>query len=98
MTTVLEIPSALARLLLSEGRLMTTNIAVLVRVFRNLGRANLHILSLPLLILCLALMPVRIMYWITALPYNLITLASNLRTERIKRKISAQGSNIYPLW
>lgn len=98
MTTVLEISSALPRLLFSECRLMATNMAVLARVFRNLGRSNLLILFLPLLILCLSLMPVRILYWVLALPHNLLSLASDLKKERLRRKVSAQGANIYPLW
>ena len=98
MTSILGIPFALMRLLLTDWRLTTTNSAVIWRVFSNLGRTNLRVLILPLLLLCVALMPVRILYWAFALPYNLMTLASNLKRERHERKLADQGANIYPLW
>jgi len=98
MISILGIPFALLRLLLADWRLMTTNMAVIGHVFCNLGRTNLRLLILPLLLLCVALAPVRILYWALALPYNLMTLASNLKRERHERKLAAQGANIYPLW
>ena len=98
MTSILGIPFALPRLLLTDWRLLKINITVLGHVFSNLGRTNLRVLILPVLILCVALMPVRIFHWVMALPYNLMTLASDLRRERLARRIAYEGANVYPLF
>ena len=77
---------------------MTTNIRVLGQVFGNLGRTNLGVLILPLLFLLVALLPVRIFYRVLALPYDLMTLASDLQRERLARRIAYEGANVYPLF
>lgn len=98
MISLLGAPFALPRLLLANFRSMITNIALLGQVFSNLGRMKLRILILPLIILFFLLLPVRIFYWVLALPYDLIVFASDLRKERLARNIAAEGANIYPLF
>ena len=98
MADLMRSPFLLLRLLLADWRLMMTNITVLGQVFSNLGRTNLRVLILPLIFLFFALLPVKILSWILALPYKLMTLASDLRKERLARRISVEGANIYPLW
>ena len=98
MASIFAVPFALSRLLLTDWRLMTTNIVMLTQILSNLGRTNLRPFVLPLALIFLALMPVRIFYRLLALPYDLMAVVSDLERERLARKISAEGANIYPLW
>ena len=92
------VPFALPRLLVTDWRLMMTNIVMLKQIISNLGRTNLRPFVLPLALIFVALMPGRIFYRLLALPYDLLAVVSDLERERLARKISAEGANIYPLW
>ena len=98
MPGFLGAPFALPRLLLTDWRSMTTNIALLGQAFSHLRRVELRVLILPLIFLSIALLPVRIFNWFLALPFSLVTLNSDRRKERLARRIAAEGANIYPLW
>lgn len=98
MANLIGILLALPRLLLTDWRLMMTNIAVIGQVFRHLGQVKLRVLMLPLILLTVALAPVWIFKWIFALPHGLMALSSEIRNERRARKIKTEGARIYPLW
>ena len=98
MSGLLEAIFALPRLLLADLRSVATNITVVGQVFTALRRMDLRGLILPMFILFAALLPVRILNRILALPYDLVTFASDIKNERLARKIKTEGANIYPLF
>ena len=98
MANLLGILLALPSLLLTDWRLMMTNIGVLGQVFSHLGHVKLRVLMLPLVLLAVALAPVWIFKWLFALPHGLMALSSEIRNERRARKIKTEGGRIYPLW